>query len=40
MKREKIVPVRVTEEEFAKLKSKAEEKGLSISSYLRSKGLE
>ena len=40
MKREKIIPVRVSEEEYMKLKQKAEEKGLSVSTYLRTKGLE
>lgn len=40
MKREKIIPVRVTEEEFEKLEAKAKEKGLKLSTYLRSKGLE
>lgn len=39
MKREKIIPVRVSEEEYIKLKQKAEEKGLSISTYLRTIGL-
>ena len=39
MKREKIIPVRVSEEEYMKLKQKAEEKGLSISTYLRTIGL-
>ena len=39
MKRERIIPVRVSEEEYTKLKQKAEEKGLSISAYLRTIGL-
>jgi hypothetical protein len=40
MNRDKIIPVRVTEEEFKKLEEKAKEKGLKLSTYLRFKGLE
>lgn len=39
-KREKVIAVRVTDEERKNLEEKAKLKGLSVSTYLRSKGLE